>query len=205
MRPRLLGVLKLCWPPHPEPEEAPSPTDAELKVRATLVAFEKAATSAATRSNGMDTKASLLLIVAGVLTATGLPGIDVLTNASASFALAAALFALISLWPRRVKGIHPVVLTKRITSSDESFADYEFYMLALEKAASIRREKSLQIRGVLLAIGFSLAFVAMALGLLAVLELDSVKAWLESMGPSRPAEQSVPSESPMPTAPKQSR
>lgn len=142
----------------------------------------------------MDAKASILLVIAGILTTTSIQGDGLIARLAAITAIAAALAALLSLWPVKVKGIHPETLIERITGTDELFSDYEHWMLAMEAASAVAREKRLETRGLLLTIGFVLAFAAMVLAVFSLLHDGNwFAAWLGSFAHPRVTPQPSPS------------
>lgn len=160
----------------PHPTEA---TPAERKVRITLGVMDRATQAAASRSVGMDAKASLLLVIAGIITTTSWTGDGLLYRAAAIISLASGILALASLWPVRLKSVHPQVVAEHLTESPESVADFEHWLLAYEKAGALKREKHMDIRGVLLTIGFSLALVSMGATAASLFQNgDWLAAWL---------------------------
>jgi len=180
------------------PTSAPQgPTDAELKVRLALAVSEQAAQAAAARTVGLDTKASILLVVAGLIVTSSFEGDGLLYRGAAVLALVSSILALWSLWPRGVKGIHPTTITHHLESVPDTFAGFEYWLLALQKAASIERERYLKERGRLLIIGFALAVAAMAIaGMSVLLEGDWLANWLHTL---HHGNVHVPRRSPSPT------
>jgi len=140
----------------PVPLAATVTTGAQLKVRATLAALERQNDYAAHRGVGMDTKASLLLVLSGIVTTVNFSEDTLIFRLSTVFALLTAGLAIVSLWPTKVKGIHSKTLSDRISGTfrNEPFSSYEFFVLELEVAAFNRRQKRIQARGVWLAGGF---------------------------------------------------
>lgn len=117
--------------------------------------------SSAARVAGLDTKASLLLVIAGVITAANFDGDALLLRMAVIMSGLSALMAVVSLWPRRVKGISAEVLIKRLETHSDTPYEFNIYLLGLERAASIAREKSLRRRGWWLIVGFVLAAISL--------------------------------------------
>jgi hypothetical protein len=153
-----------------------------LKVRVALTVSEQAAQAAAARTVGLDTKASILLVVAGLIVTSSLEGDGLLYRGAAVLALVSSIVALWSLWPRGVKGVHPTTITHHLETVPDTLADFEYWLLALQKAASIERERYLKRRGRLLIFGFALAVAAMATAGVSVLfEGDWLAIWLHTL------------------------
>lgn len=180
------------------PPVASSPTHAEAKVRVALVALDQAAQAAAGRSVGMDTKASILLVIAGIITTSSFSGDGLLYRAAVVLALTSGVAALVSLWPRQIKGAHPEVITNHLTANKETLAEFEYWLLALQKAAAVTREQRMKRRGLFLAIGFTLAVAAMGCGAVSLFQNgDWFAAWLGTF--ERAASHPATSLSPLPT------
>lgn len=191
-------LFRRSHPQSPGREEATAaPTDAELKVRLALTVSDQAAQAAAARTVGLDTKASILLVVAGIIVTSSFNGDGLLYRVSAVLALASSILALWSLWPRGVRGIHPTRITKRLETSPDTITGFEYWLLALHKAASIERERYLRRRSQLLILGFTLAVAAMLVAGVSVLqEGDWLAAWLHTL---HHGDKQVPSMTPTPT------
>lgn len=142
-------------------EVAARPTQAEQKVRAALAVVEQAAQASASRTTGLDTKASILLVVASIIITSSFSGDGLIYRIAALLAFASAFLALVSLWPRGVGGVHPTTVTDHLTSHRETLQQFEHWLLALQKAAAIEREQYIERRAKQLIIGFSLAVAAM--------------------------------------------
>lgn len=167
--------------PNSAPLASPRPTEAEGKVRVALAALDQAAQSAANRSVGMDTKASILLVIAGIITTSSLKGDGLLYRASAVVALLAGVAALVSLWPRTIKGVHPKTVTDKLTSNSDTLPQFEYWLLAMHNSAAVLREQHLRKRGHWLTAGFVLAVAAMALAALSLIQDGNwFAAWLSS-------------------------
>lgn len=164
--------------PPPATKNA-QPSQAELKVRVALAALDQAAVASANRSVGLDTKASILLVLAGVVATATLSGDGLLYRIATVFALGASLFALLSLWPRQLKGVHPKTVTDHLTSHAETLGQFEYWLLALQNSAAIKREQRMKTRGLLLTIGFVSAVVSTVLvGLSVMGEGDWLAKWI---------------------------
>lgn len=169
-----------------QPTAAPTvrraPTDAELKVRLALTVVDQTAQAAAARTVGLDTKASILLVVAGIIVTSSFTGDGLLYRAAAVLALGSSVLALVSLWPRGVKGVHPTTITQHLVETRDTFAQFEHWLLGLQRDAAIERERYIRRRGVQLIVGFSLAVAAMVLTGISVLhDGDWLAVWLHTL------------------------
>lgn len=179
------------------PSHPPAVTPAEQKVRITLGVLERQAQAAASRSVGMDAKASLLLVLAGIITTTSWTGDGLLYRVATVIALFSGALALVSLWPVKTKSVHPQAVVDHLVGHPESVADFEHWLLAYEKAGALEREKRMDHRGVLLTWGFSLALASMGATVISLFQNgDWLAAWLGTFnGP----DQLPPAPAPTPT------
>lgn len=174
--------MHLCfWGTHtaPAPIVSAEPKAGEQKVRVALTALDQASQASASRSVGMDTKASILLVIAGIITTSPLDGDGLLHRASIVIALMAGVAALVSLWPRKIPGVHPKTVTDQLTSNSDTLPQFEYWLLAMHKAAAVIREQHMEIRGRYLAAGFTLAVISMALTAVSLIQDgDWLATWL---------------------------
>lgn len=163
----------------PAPISPAEPKAREEKVRVALTALDQASQASASRSVGMDTKASLLLVIAGIITTSPLGGDGLLHRASVVIALLSGVAALVSLWPRKIPGVHPRTVTDQLTSNSDTLPQFEYWLLAMHKAAAVLREQHMKTRGRYLTAGFTLAVVALALTAVSLIQDgDWLATWL---------------------------